>query len=113
MRSLFLSIAIAAGTLSALPAAAQSWHLSPAVRAQIGEDIRQLRVQIDRAAQRRSISFREASQLRRNALQLQRDYAQFSRDGLDRREVASLQQGLNRARKTLRLDQRDWDNHPG
>lgn len=113
MRKSLLSIAILAAIGSAVPVAAQPWRLQPRIAEQIRTDIQQLNMQIDRAAQRRTISFREASGLRRDALNLRRDYHRFARNGLDRREVDALQAGVNRLRRTLRLEHRDWDSHRG
>jgi uncharacterized protein YdcH (DUF465 family) len=113
MRKFVILAAAAATAVTALPATAQSWRLRPAVRTQIQADINQLERQIDRAAQRRTISQREATGLRRQALRLQRDYNRFSRNGLDRSEVAQLEVETNRLRQRLRLERRDWDGRRG
>ena len=94
-------------------AAAPAWRVQPGVQRQIQNDINQLDRQISRAAQRRTVSQREANGLRREALQLQRTYNQFSRNGLDRREVAQLENGVNRLHQRLKLERRDWDNRRG
>lgn len=102
-------ISLAAITTLAAPASAQSWRLSNTVQRQIQADINQLGRQVDRAAQNRRISQREATQLRRDALNLQRNLNRFSRNGLDRNEVAQLERQTNAVRQQLRLERRDWD----
>src|SRR5688500_5559588 len=107
MRKIVLSLAAATAFLSAMPASAQSWRLQPAVAREIQRDINQLDNQITRAEQRRTISRREATGLRRQAVDLQRTYNRFSRNGLDRREVAALEMSVNRVRQNF--ERRDWD----
>jgi hypothetical protein len=114
MRKLLISVALAGTALTAAaPASAQAWRLTPIVSAQIRQDINQLDAQISRAQQRRTISPREAVSLRRDALQLRRTYAIYQRGGLNRAEVRTLQNGVNRLHARLRLERRDWDRHPG
>ncbi len=113
MRKFMLSIAVAASTLSAVPASAQVWRVQPVVNRQIQSDINQLGNQIERAAQRRVISAREAQGLRRRANQLQRTYTRFSRNGLDRSEVRQLESQVNSLRQRIRLERRDWDGRRG
>jgi Spy/CpxP family protein refolding chaperone len=109
-----------AGTAQAQPYSQQrgqdmrgGWNLSPARGNEIRQDINQLNNAIDRAAQRRTISQREAQNLRRQARDVQRLYAQYQRGGLDRNEVRNLQQRVNAVRVALRMDRRDWDGRPG
>ena len=114
MRKYITATLIASGAaLLAVPAGAQSWRLQPSVQRQIQGDINQLDRQISRAVQRRTISQREAAGLRREAMQLQRTYNQYSRNGLDRREVAQLESLVNRLHARLRLERRDWDGRRG
>ena len=80
---------------------------------QIQGDINQLDNQIARAAARGTVSRREATGLRRDALALQRLYNQYSRNGLDRYEVGRLQTEVNRLHRSLRLERRDWDGRRG
>lgn len=89
------------------------WNLSPARGSQIRQDINSLNSAIDRAAQRRTISQREATGLRRQARDVQRLYAQYQRGGLDRAEVRTLQSRVNAVRVALRMERRDWDNRRG
>ena len=113
MRKLIISITIAAATLASVPASAQTWRLRPAIRDQIQSDINQLDNQIARATQRKRISPREATGLRRDARRLQRTYNQYARNGLTRSEVATLEARSNALRQRLRLERRDWDGRRG
>jgi hypothetical protein len=114
MRKLLIPIALATASVAlAAPASAQHWQPRPAATAQIRQDIGQLDRQIQRARQRRTISPREATSLRREAAQVRRNYAVYQRGGLNRAEVRSLQTQVNRVRVRLRLEQRDWDRAPG
>jgi hypothetical protein len=108
-----LSIVAASTVLVAMPASAQVWRIQPRVQREIQQDINQLERRIDRAAQRRTISRREAVSLRRDAMDLKRTYYRFSRNGLDRREVAQLESGVNRVHARLRYERRDWDGRRG
>lgn len=113
MRKVMISIAMLSATIAAVPASAQAWHIQPRVQREIQQDINQLQNQIQRAAQRRTISQREATGLRRDAINLQRSYNSYSRNGLSRSEVANLQVGVNRVHARLRLERRDWDGRRG
>ena len=113
MRKVMISIAMLSATIAAVPASAQAWHIQPRVQREIQQDINQLQNQIQRAAQRRTISQREATGLRRDAINLQRSYNSYSRNGLSRAEVANLQVGVNRVHAKLRLERRDWDGRRG
>ena len=44
---------------------------------------------------------------------LRRTYQIYQRGGLNRAEVRTLQNGINRLHMRLRLEQRDWDRVPG
>jgi septal ring factor EnvC (AmiA/AmiB activator) len=109
MRIKNLLLALTSVALVAGPASAQTWRVSPSVSRQIQGDINQLERQIQRSEQRRAISQREAQRLRRDAVQLQRTYNRFSRNGLDRQEVRQLEVSVNQVRQQLRLERRDWD----
>jgi hypothetical protein len=113
MRKFLISIAIITSSVAAVPASAQMWRLQPSVQREIRSDINQLNSRINRAAQRGTISRREAMGLRRDALQLQRDYNRSVRNGLSRAEVARLETGVNRIQLRLRLERRDWDGRRG
>jgi type II secretory pathway predicted ATPase ExeA len=107
------AIVMASAAIAAAPASAQMWKPQPSVQRQIQADINQLERQVQRAQQRRTISPREATSLRRDALNVQRLYNRYSRNGLDRREVADLEGQTNRLRQRLRLERRDWDGRRG
>ena len=111
MRKVLVSIALASATLlAAAPASAQpGWRLQPGVQREIQQDINQLDRRITRAEQRRTISRREAFGLRRDANEIRRTYARYSRNGLDRQEVRDLQRRVNQVHMRLRYEQRDWD----
>jgi septal ring factor EnvC (AmiA/AmiB activator) len=113
MRKTMMAIVLASTAFAAMPASAQTWRVQPSVQRQIQGDINQLDRQIQRAQQRRTISQREATSLRREGLSLQRLYNQYSRNGLNRQEVANLETQVNRLHQRLRLERRDWDGRRG
>lgn len=113
MRTLILSLVAASAVAASMPAAAQAWRLQPRVQTQIRADINQLQNQVQRAAQRRTISQREAVALRRQSVDLRQMLAQYSRNGLTRQEVTTLERGINQVRQNLRLERRDWDGRRG
>jgi hypothetical protein len=113
MRKLIIAATVAAFSIPVVPATAQAWKPRPNVERQIQRDINQLEDRIDRAAQRRAISQREAFGLRRDALGLQHLYERYARNGLNRVEVAQLETGVNRLHQRLRLERRDWDGRRG
>lgn len=113
MRKFVLSIGLVAASLGAMPATAQTWRLQPVIRNQIQSDIIQLDSHIQRASQRRTVSQREATGLRRDADQLKRTYNQYGRNGLTRGEVTALETRVNALRQRLRLERRDWDGRRG
>jgi hypothetical protein len=114
MRKLIISAVMAAAAITgAAPASAQAWRIQPGVQRQIQSDINQLNNQIAKALRNRTISQREATGLRSNALVVQRLYNQYSRNGLDRTEVSRLQSQVNKLHQSLRLERRDWDNRRG
>jgi len=90
-----------------------AWRMTPARNTEIRQDINSLDRTIDRAVQRRTISQREATGLRRQANDVKRLYAQYARNGLDRNEVRNLQQRVNSVRVALRMERRDWDGRRG
>jgi len=113
MRRIIITAVVAAAGLAAVPASAQYWRLQPSVQREIQRDINQLDNRIARAADRRTISRREATGLRRDAIRLQRLLNLYSRNGLNRTEVAALETGVNRVHLRLRLERRDWDGRRG
>lgn len=113
MPKILFSMALASTTLAAVPASAQVWRLQPAFRTQIQSDISQLNNRITRAAQRRTISQREATGLRRQATYVQQLYNSYARNGLTRNEVTALEYRINRVHQILRIERRDWDGRRG
>jgi len=113
MRTLILTLAAASAALGSVPASAQAWRLQPRVQTQIRADINQLQSQIQQAAQRRTISQREAVTLRRQSVDLRRLLNQYNRNGLNRQEVTDLELRINQVRQNLRLERRDWDGRRG
>jgi hypothetical protein len=113
MRKIIISVLVATTAFAAAPATAQYWRISNAVHNEIRRDINQLENRIDRAERRRTISRREAFGLRRDANNVQRLYHRYSRNGLNRREVADLELRVNRVHQRLRYERRDWDGRRG
>jgi predicted RNase H-like nuclease (RuvC/YqgF family) len=113
MKALLIVAAAATAAMSAVPASAQSWVLVPQVRNEIRQDINQIERQIVRAEQRRTISRREARNLKQEATELRQTYRRYNRNGLSRAEVRVLEREVNELRRQLRLEQRDWDRRRG
>ena len=113
MRKFIISALVATAALASMPATAQSWGARAPAQRQLQNDINQLERRIQTAAARRTISQREAAGLRREALQVQRLYNRYSRNGLDRREVAQLENQVNRLKQRLRVERRDRDGRRG
>ena len=102
------SAALALAATVATPAmAAPNWHNGNEIR----RDISQLDNRIERALHNRTISRIEAQRLQRNVDQLQRLYSIYSRNGLSRAEVQSLQIRIDRVEQQLRNERNDWNNH--
>lgn len=113
MRKLILTLVAASAAVAAVPASARIWQVQPRVQTQIRSDINQLQNQIQVAAQRRTISQREAVSLRRQAVDIRQLLARYNRNGLSRQEVTALESRINRVRQNLRLERRDWDGRRG
>lgn len=105
--------------LGAMPAQAQSHNRhydhnpgrpTPGRDASIRADINNLNRDFDRALARRTISPREATGLRREAAQVQRRYAQYSRNGLTMAETRTLRNQVDRIENRLRAERRDNNN---
>ncbi|VWX46849.1 hypothetical protein [Novosphingobium sp. 9U] len=88
-------------------------HATPVRNSNIRADINGLNRDIDRAVARRTISNREAMGLKRDAIQVQRLYQQYARNGLTRSEVNTLQNRVDRIHVALRAERRDRDNRRG
>lgn len=75
----------------------------------IRQQIWNLDRRIDRAAQNRTITRREAMNLRRSVASLRNQYRVYARNGLNFQEVRILQNRVNNIRTRLRLERADWD----
>lgn len=75
----------------------------------IRQQIWRLDRDVDRAAQRGTITRREAVGLRRDVQRLRNQYNVYSRNGLNFQEVRTLQTRVNQVRTRLRLERADWD----
>jgi hypothetical protein len=111
-----LIAAMGIGAAASVPAEAAPWthnagRPTPARDANIRADINGLNRDIDRAAARRTISPREANGVRRQAVQVQRLYASYARNGLTPSEVRTLQNRVDQIRAALHMERRDWNNH--
>ncbi|AOR78362.1 hypothetical protein QUC32_12685 [Novosphingobium resinovorum] len=101
--------AIAPGIAEAAP----NRHVQAARHYDIRSDIQGLRANIDRAAARRTISQREASGLRRDVVDIQRLYGQYSRGGLSAQETRILGNRVNKVYASLRMERHDYDRRRG
>jgi hypothetical protein len=121
MRKLIISAALAAATLSAVPAAAQyhdrgGWEQRGPDRRAVGQlqrELDQVQTRIDRSARRGIISPREAFSLRREANQIRTRLYRTGRNGLSGREFASLRVQVNRLEQRVRHERRDRDGRRG
>jgi len=86
---------------------------TPVRNSNIRADIAGLNRAIDQAFARRTISNREATSLKRDAVQVQRLYTQYARNGLTRSETLTLQNRVDRIHVALRAERRDRDNRRG
>jgi hypothetical protein len=99
------------------PAQAQSYgrhhdagRPTPVRDANIRADISNLNRAIDRAIARRTISNREATGLKREAVQVQRLYTQYARNGLTASETRTLRNRVDWIENALRAERRDTNN---
>jgi len=122
MRKLLISVVLATTTLVAVPAAAQYRDHRPGYdrrgpdRPAVNNLLRQLDQvdrRIQRSAQRRIISQREAFSLRRESNQIRGRIRVAARNGINRREFAELQIRVNRLERRVRIERRDRDRRPG
>jgi hypothetical protein len=119
MRKFLISVVLASTVLTAAPAVAQyrnqarpAWNQHGPSRQAINELLRDLRRAenlIERSVQRRIISRREATGLRRDAHRIEVRLNQASRNGINGREFASLRVQVNRLEQRVRIERRDRD----
>ncbi|MCJ2178135.1 hypothetical protein [Novosphingobium album (ex Hu et al. 2023)] len=118
------ALAVALGMGAALPASAHETRHEQSARhtpdrhemdraRSIRSDIHGLRAQIDRAAARHRISYREANGLHRDARQIQRLYASYARDGLTHRETRVLKAKISKVQFALHMERSDRDGRRG
>lgn len=107
--------ALALGAVS--PAMAQPRHPQSHQQQRGGYNANQIRAQIaelqrriDRNDFRGRISERETRALRNDVRNLQNTFRAYNRNGLDRREVATLNNRIDNIRGRLRIESRDWNN---
>lgn len=113
MRKFLIPAILAGAMVAAAPASAQSWRFQGPAYNQMRSEINQLSTQISRAEANRRISRREAQGLRRQVVGLQRTFVSYSRNGIDRREHATLDRQLRQIRQALRVERRDLDRRRG
>ena len=123
MRKFLIPALVLSTVVGVAPAAAQhggyhsprgdvAWNRGGPSRMAINELIRDLnRVEnrIDRSAQRRIISQREAFGLHREANRIERDLQRASRNGISGREFGMLRGQVNRLEQRLRIERQDRD----
>lgn len=92
---------------------AEAAYMTPGRNADIRRDIWQLDNRIDRAQQRRAISWREAVGLRRDLQNLKNDYNRYANRGLSVREYRSLEGKVSQIQYRLQVERRDRDGRRG
>ncbi|HYG30685.1 MAG TPA: hypothetical protein VD887_10780 [Allosphingosinicella sp.] len=73
-------------------------------------DLARAENQIDRGIQRRTISYREAQGLRREAANIRQRLQRASHNGINQREFVQLRQRVNHLEQRVRIERRDRDN---
>jgi hypothetical protein len=123
MRKILISALMLSTVVAVAPAAANhggyhrdrgqsEWNRNGPTRQAINElirDLNRVETRIERSAQRRIISPREAFSLRREASQIERRLQRAGRDGISHREFASLRAQVNRIEQRLRIERNDRD----
>ena len=123
MRKFLIPALVLSTVVGVAPAAAQhggyhgnrghvEWNRGGPSRQAINEllrDLNRAESRIDRSAQRRIISQREAFGLHRQANQIERQLQRASRNGISGREFASLRVQVNRLEQRLRIERNDRD----
>ena len=121
MRKILISALMLTSVVAVAPAAAQyghrdrghnEWNRGGPSRQAINEllrDLQRVESRIDRSAQRRIISQREAIGLHRQANSIERQLQRASRNGINGREFASLRVQVNRLEQRLRVERNDRD----
>lgn len=88
------------------------WNRGGPSRQAINElirDLNRVEMRIERSAQRRIISQREAFSRRREAASIERQLQRASRNGISGREFGALRVQVNRIEQRLRIERNDRD----
>jgi hypothetical protein len=121
MRKFLIPTLLLSTVVAVAPAAANhggyhranvEWNRGGPSRQAINEmvrDLNRVETRIERSAQRRIISQREAFSLRREANSIERQLQRASRNGISGREFASLRVQVNRIEQRLRVERNDRD----
>jgi hypothetical protein len=121
MRKILIPALMLSTVVAIAPASAQygprgranvEWNRGGPSRQAINEllrDLQRTETRIDRSAQRRIISQREAFGLHREANQIERQLQRAGRNGISGREFASLRFQVNRLEQRLRIERQDRD----
>lgn len=76
-------------------------HATQNTNTRLRTEIQSLRSEIDRAAQRRTITQKQASSLRSEASAIQRQYTTYARNGLTSQETRTLENRVNKVKSAL------------
>ena len=122
MRKFLISALVLSTVVGVAPAAANhgdrghgqhsGWNRGGPSRQAINElirDLNRVEARIDRSAQRRIISQREAFGLQREANQIERQLQRAGRNGISGREFGMLRSQVNRLEQRLRVERQDRD----
>jgi hypothetical protein len=125
MRKFLIPVLMLSSVAAVAPAAAQyrggygdpsnvAWERNGPSRQAVNEllaDLNRVDRQIDRAAQRRTVSQREAIGLRREANQIRIRLTRAGRNGISGREFAAFRVHVNQLEQRVRIERRDRDGH--
>lgn len=106
-KTLIAALALAA-SLAATPAMAKS---TPQRAEAIRNQIENLQRDVNRNDNRDRISEREAAALRSDVASLQSQFRTFNRNGLDNREMVTLERRIQNIRGRLHVERKDHDGH--
>ena len=107
--TLIIPALLASMTVGAVSAEARTPARAEAIRHQIA----QLDRAVDRSDWRDRISEREAAGIRRDVQNLQWQFRNYNRNGLNNREMAVLESRIHSIRARLHMERRDRDGRRG
>ena len=119
MRKTLISAALIAATAVAMPASAQYYpnsnrpgHSYGYGNRNLGQQLRELRIRIERAEDRDRLSNRERDRLLRQVYQTDRLLARYRYDGLAQWETRDIQNRIHNIRQHLRHERQEdrWDD---